>query len=93
VYELDDDGKPIKNQAHANANGHNYKVEYSVNNSVGNALVTNNTIRITNTEQQYELPKTGGKGRRNYYLIGTMLVIFSVISLGASKLSRMRRKN
>lgn len=79
VYELNDDGKPIKNGEMATVDGKTFDVTYQE--TEGISLDQNNgdgTVKITNKVRQFKLPETGGKGTMFYMASGIILLLISI---------------
>lgn len=50
-----------------------------VGSDIQNVTVTDNSITITNVRDDYTLPETGGDGRYIHYLIGSLLIVGTLI--------------
>lgn len=97
VFELDQNGKPIKaSDDEATINSMQYKVVYK-SNSKDNSKATNiakvgDTVTVTNKSRTKILPSTGGTGNLIYRISGTALVVVGVISLSIIDKKREKRK-
>lgn len=97
VFELDQNGKPIKvSDDEATINSMQYKVVYE-SNSKDNSKATNiakvgDTVTVTNKSRTKILPSTGGTGNLIYRMSGTALVVVGVISLSIIDKKREKRK-
>ena len=83
VFELDDDGNPIKDSATAaTVNKMEYFTSYENPRTVGtatpgNSAVNGDTVTVINQSRVKELPSTGGYGSLIYRLAGTILILFA----------------
>ena len=83
VFELDDDGNPIKDSATAaTVNKMEYFTSYEKPGTAGtategNCAVNGETVRVINQSRVKELPSTGGYGSLIYRLAGTILILFA----------------
>ena len=73
VYELDDQGKPIRNGA-ATVSGIPFVVSYEGNPITVTAKNPSGTVTVTNRINYAELPQTGGGGISAFRTLGTALV-------------------
>lgn len=79
IYELDSHGKPVKNNQLATINGKTFEVTYKGNGStLSQSIDGKHVIQIINTNKQFILPETGGKGSDTYLITGLILVIFAL---------------
>ena len=92
VFELDDEGKPIKDPAAvAVVNGMEYFTSYKTNtasSSVSNSAVSGDTVTVTNQSRVKELPSTGGYGVLIYRLAGAICIFFAGLLLLKNKLQQ-----
>ncbi len=83
VFELDDNGNPIKDSATAaTVNKMEYFTSYENPRTVGtatpgNSAVNGDTVTVINQSRVKELPSTGGYGSLIYRLAGTILILFA----------------
>ena len=83
VFELDDNGNPIKNSTTvATVNKMEYFTSYENKTtagaaSEGNSAVSGDTVTVTNQSRVKELPSTGSYGSLIYRLAGTILILFA----------------
>ena len=83
VFELDDEGKPIKNSTiAATVNKMEYFTSYENPKTAGtatggNSAVSGNTVTVTNQIRVKELPSTGSYGSLIYRLAGAILILFA----------------
>ena len=83
VFELDDNGNPIKDSATAaTVNKMEYFTSYEKPGTAGtategNCAVNGETVRVINQSRVKELPSTGGYGSLIYRLAGTILILFA----------------
>lgn len=83
VFELDDNGNPIKDSATAaTVNKMEYFTSYENPRTAGaatpgNSAVNGDTVRVINQSRVKELPSTGGYGSLIYRLAGTILILFA----------------
>lgn len=83
VFELDDNGNPIKDSATAaTVNKMEYFTSYEKPGTAGtategNCAVNGETVRVINQSRVKELPSTGGYGSLIYRLAGTILIFFA----------------
>lgn len=76
VFELDEQGQPMKEGQLATINGKTFEVTYNGNgNSIDQSIDGKEIVQVTNVSKQFILPETGGKGRAAYPLIGAMLLL------------------
>ena len=88
VYELDDDGKPIKDSNVHTINGKEFYTSYGKN-EVSNG----NTVTITNQNRTKQLPSTGSSGTLCYRLAGiTLMLLGSLLMLKKYKVCKNNRK-
>lgn len=88
VYELDDDGKPIKDSNVHTINGKEFYTSYGKN-EVSNG----NTVIITNQNRTKQLPSTGSSGTLCYRLAGiTLMLLGSLLMLKKYKVCKNDRK-
>lgn len=94
VFELDQNGKPIKaSDDEATINSMQYKVVYKSNSKATNIAKVGDTVTVTNKSRTKILPSTGGTGNLIYRISGTALVVVGVISLSnIDKKKREKRK-
>ena len=94
VFELDQNGKPIKaSDDEATINSMQYKVVYENNSettNIANAAKVGGTVTVTNKSRTKILPSTGGTGNLIYRMSGTALVAVGLISL--SIIDKKKRK-
>lgn len=82
VFELDDNGNPIKDSAiAATVNKMEYFTSYENKTTAGatserNSAVSGDTVTVTNQSRVKELPSTGSYGSLIYRLAGTILILF-----------------
>ncbi len=72
IYELDDNGNPIRSDNDATISGHSYVATYSIQNKDGKTInnkqiVVLQKMIVNNQDTSYVLPNTGGMGLRRYY--------------------------
>lgn len=85
VFELDDQGKPIKNSTTvATVNGMEYLTSYATTNQGStttelNSASNGNTVTVTNQSRVNKLPSTGSCGVLIYRLAGAILILFAVV--------------
>lgn len=82
VFELDDDGNPIKDSTVATVNKMEYFTSYENPGTAGaatprNSAVNGGTVTVINQSRVKELPSTGGYGSLIYRLAGTILILFA----------------
>lgn len=83
VFELDDEGKPIKNSTiAATVNKMEYFTSYENPKTAGtatggNSAVSGDTVTVTNQIRVKELPSTGSYGSLIYRLAGAILILFA----------------
>ena len=83
VFELDDNGNPIKNSATvATVNKMEYFTSYENKTTAsattgGNSAVNGDTVTVTNQIRVKELPSTGSYGSLIYRLAGAILILFA----------------
>ena len=83
VFELDDEGNPIKDSTiAATVNKMEYFTSYENPKTAGtatggNSAVSGNTVTVTNQIRVKELPSTGSYGSLIYRLAGTILILFA----------------
>ena len=83
VFELDDNGNPIKDSATAaTVNKMEYFTSYKKPGTAGtategNSAVNGDTVTVINQSRVKELPSTGGYGSLIYRLAGTILILFA----------------
>ena len=83
VFELDDNGNPIKNSATAaTVNKMEYFTSYENPKTAGtatggNSAVSGDTVTVTNQIRVKELPSTGSYGSLIYRLAGAILILFA----------------
>lgn len=88
VYELDDDGKPIKDSNVHTINGKEFYTFYGKN-EVSNG----DTVTITNQNRTKQLPSTGSSGTLCYRLAGIILMLLgSLLMLKKYKVCKNDRK-
>ena len=88
VYELDDDGKPIKDSKVHTINGKEFYTSYGKN-EVSNG----GTVTITNQNRTKQLPSTGSSGTLCYRLAGiTLMLLGSLLMLKKYKVCKNNRK-
>ena len=88
VYELDDDGKPIKDSNVHTINGKEFYTSYGKN-EVSNG----NMVIITNQNRTKQLPSTGSSGTLCYRLAGiTLMLLGSLLMLKKYKVCKNDRK-
>lgn len=88
VYELDDDGKPIKDSNVHTINGKEFYTSYGKN-EVSNG----DTVTITNQNRTKQLPSTGSSGTLCYRLAGiTLMLLGSLLMLKKYKVCKNDRK-
>lgn len=98
VFELDQNGKPIKaSDGEATINSMQYKVVYKneTDSTKTNNAKVGETVIVTNKSRTKILPSTGSIGTLIYRLLGATLVVVSVICLSninKNKRKRNRRK-
>ena len=96
VFELDQNGKPIKaSDDEATINSMQYKVVYKSNSeatNVANAAIVGDTVTVTNKSRTKILPSTGGTGSLIYRMSGTALVVVGVISLSIIDKKKRKKK-
>lgn len=93
VYELGDQDKPITDTSkEVTINTMNYQVVYKneTQNTDTSSAQNGDTVTVTNKSRTKILPSTGSMGTLIYRLLGTMLVIVSVICL--SNINKNNRK-
>ena len=83
VFELDDNGNPIKNSTTvATVNKMEYFTSYENKTTAGaapegNSAVSGDTVTVINQSRVKELPSTGSYGSLIYRLAGTILILFA----------------
>ena len=83
VFEIDDEGNPIKDSATAaTVNKMEYFTSYENPKTAGaatggNSAVSGNTVTVTNQIRVKELPSTGSYGSLIYRLAGAILILFA----------------
>ena len=83
VFELDDEGNPIKDSATiATVNKMEYFTSYENSKTAsatteGNSAVNGDTVTVTNQIRVKELPSTGSYGSLIYRLAGAILILFA----------------
>ena len=83
VFELDDEGNPIKDSATiATVNKMEYFTSYENKTTAsattgGNSAVSGETVTVTNQIRVKELPSTGSYGSLIYRLAGSILILFA----------------
>lgn len=83
VFELDDNGNPIKDSATAaTVNKMEYFTSYENKTTADatskkNSAVSGDTVTVTNQSRVKELPSTGSYGSLIYRLAGTILILFA----------------
>ena len=83
VFELDDNGNPIKDSATAaTVNKMEYFTSYENTTTANaaserNSAVSGDTVTVTNQSRVKELPSTGSYGSLIYRLAGTILILFA----------------
>ena len=83
VFELDDNGNPIKDSATvATVNKMEYFTSYKKTTTAGatseeNSAVSGDTVTVINQSRVKELPSTGSCGSLIYRLAGTILILFA----------------
>ena len=88
VYELDDDGKPIKDSTVHTINGKEFYTSYGKN-EVSNG----DKVTITNQNRTKQLPSTGSSGTLCYRLAGiTLMLLGSLLMLKKYKVCKNDRK-
>lgn len=93
VFELDDKGKPIKQNELATISDKTFEVTYSGNGiSLENAKNGRSTIKVINTTKQFILPETGGKGISGYLISGIVVLALSIVGYFYQKEKIRRRK-
>jgi len=65
IYELDDKNQPVHEDSYLTVNGSTYIVSYK---SSSNIATANNNFEVTNKIAVFNMPETGGKGLKNYYI-------------------------
>lgn len=86
VYELDDNGNPIKDSTKvAVVNKMEYLTSYATTNTDGttgvNSAVNGNTVTVTNQIRVKELPSTGSYGPLIFRLAGAVLIFFAGLQM------------
>ena len=75
IYELDDDGKPVRNGETALVGGNQFAVTYPGGSAVTIASDgSGSAVTVTNSVSYPELPQTGGAGTKLYTMGGLMLI-------------------
>ena len=88
VYELDDDGKPIKDSNVHTINGKEFYTSYGKN-----EVSNDDTVTITNQNRTKQLPSTGSSGTLCYRLAGIILMLLgSLLMLKKYKVCKNDRK-
>lgn len=88
VYELDDDGKPIKDSNVHTINGKEFYTSYGTN-----EVSNDDTVTITNQNRTKQLPSTGSSGTLCYRLAGiTLMLLGSLLMLKKYKVCKNDRK-
>ena len=82
VFELDDDGNPIKDSTTvATVNDMEYLTSYATTKTDGttgvNSAVSGDTVTVTNQTRVKELPSTGSYGPLIFRLAGAVLIFFA----------------
>lgn len=86
VFELDDNGNPIKDSATAaTVNKMEYFTSYATTNTDSatgvNSAVSGNTVTVTNQSRVKELPSTGSYGPLIFRLAGAVLIFFAGLQM------------
>ena len=86
VFELDDNGNPIKDSATAaTVNKMEYFTSYATTNTDSatgvNSAVSGNTVTVTNQTRVKELPSTGSYGPLIFRLAGAVLIFFAGLQM------------
>lgn len=86
VYELDDNGNPIKDSnTVATVNNMEYLTSYATTNTDSatgvNSAVSGNTVTVTNQSRVKELPSTGSYGPLIFRLAGAVLIFFAGLQM------------
>lgn len=93
VYELDDDGKPIKDSNVHTINGKEFYTSYGKNSYGKNEVSNGDTVTITNQNRTKQLPSTGSSGTLCYRLAGiTLMLLGSLLMLKKYKVCKNDRK-
>lgn len=93
VYELDDDGKPIKDSNVHTINGKEFYTSYGKNSYGKNEVSNGDTVTITNQNRIKQLPSTGSSGTLCYRLAGIILMLLgSLLMLKKYKVCKNDRK-
>lgn len=91
VYELDDNGKPIKGNTEGTVSGIPFVVSYDHEQIQVTADAPTATVTVTNRMNYAELPETGGYGTYGYTIGGTLLSL-SAAGILCCKLKCKRSK-
>ena len=86
VYELDDNGNPIKDSnTVATVNNMEYLTSYATIKTDGttgvNSAVSGDTVTVTNQIRVKELPSTGSYGPLIFRLAGAVLIFFAGLQM------------
>lgn len=87
VFEIDDEGNPIKNSTTAaTVNKMEYFTSYENPKTAGattgvNSAVSGNTVTVTNQIRVKELPSTGSYGPLIFRLAGAVLIFFAGLQM------------
>lgn len=83
VFELDDEGRPIKDSSTvAIVNGMEYFTSYTTTKAgatESNSATNGDTVTVTNQSRVNKLPSTGSCGVLIYRLAGAILILFAVV--------------
>lgn len=85
VYELDNEGRPIKDSSTvAIVNGMEYFTSYTITKADGtttgsNSATNGDKVTVTNQNRVNKLPSTGSCGVLIYRLAGAILILFAVV--------------
>lgn len=85
VYELNDEGQPIKDQKDGKISGIPFIVFYENNKVTVTAENAKQEVVITNRMNYAELPNSGGSGTVLYTVSGSLLIFSSVVFLYQKK--------
>lgn len=78
IYELDDEGNPIRSGETSISDGRPFKVSYANGEKAGNVVQSGETVTVTNQLRTEDLPMTGGHGTLPYTMAGLALLCSGV---------------
>lgn len=82
IFELDDEGNPIRSGETGVSDGRPFKVTYaSTGDTPDNTVQSGETVTVTNQLRTEDLPHTGGHGTLPYTMAGVLLLCSGVLLL------------